>query len=113
MAGATTIIAVDLDPKKLEWAKAFGATHTVNPNDGDAVAAIKEITGGYGVNVSFEAVGSAPYVYDMRGKPLPLSYWSLPDEAMDSPQAMQPWARLAIEAAQRKPPPKPRRKRSR
>lgn len=58
-AGATTIIAVDLDPKKLEWAKAFGATHTLNPNDGDPVAAIKAITNGYGVNFSFEAVGRA------------------------------------------------------
>jgi len=57
LAGATTIIAVDIDPKKLEWAKEFGATHTVNPNDGDPVAAIKEITGGHGVNASFEAVG--------------------------------------------------------
>jgi S-(hydroxymethyl)mycothiol dehydrogenase len=57
LAGATTIIAVDLDPKKLEWAKEFGATHTVNPKDGDAVAAIKEITGGNGVDASFEAVG--------------------------------------------------------
>ena len=59
LAGATTIIAVDIDPKKLEWAKEFGATHTVNPNDGDPVAAIKEITGGYGVNASFEAVGKS------------------------------------------------------
>ena len=59
LAGATTIIAVDIDPKKLEWAKDFGATHTVNPKDGDPVAAIKEITGGFGVNVSFEAVGKA------------------------------------------------------
>jgi S-(hydroxymethyl)mycothiol dehydrogenase len=57
LAGATTIIAVDIDPRKLDWAKGFGATHTVNPNDGDAVAAIKEITGGFGVNASFEAVG--------------------------------------------------------
>jgi S-(hydroxymethyl)mycothiol dehydrogenase len=56
-AGATTIIAVDLDPKKLEWAKDFGATHTVNPNDGDPVEAIKELTGGNGVNFAFEAVG--------------------------------------------------------
>jgi S-(hydroxymethyl)mycothiol dehydrogenase len=57
LAGATTIIAVDLDPRKLEWAKEFGATHTVNPKDGDAVAAIKEIAGGHGVDASFEAVG--------------------------------------------------------
>jgi len=57
LAGATTIIAVDVDPRKLEWAKGFGATHTVNPKETDAVAAIKEITGGHGVNASFEAVG--------------------------------------------------------
>lgn len=57
LAGATTIIAVDLDPQKLEWAAKFGATHTVNPRDGDPVARIKELTGGNGVNYSFEAVG--------------------------------------------------------
>lgn len=59
LAGATTIIAVDVDPRKLEWAKGFGATHTVNPKDGDAVAQIKAITGGHGVNASFEAVGKS------------------------------------------------------
>jgi len=58
LAGATTIVAVDIDPRKLEWAKGFGATHTVNPKEEDAVARIKEITGGFGVNASFEAVGN-------------------------------------------------------
>ncbi|MBA2277436.1 MAG: Zn-dependent alcohol dehydrogenase [Chloroflexia bacterium] len=57
LAGATTIIAVDVDPKKLEWAKDFGATHTVNARDGDPVVRIKELTDGFGVNYSFEAVG--------------------------------------------------------
>jgi S-(hydroxymethyl)mycothiol dehydrogenase len=57
LAGATTIIAVDIDPRKLEWAKDFGATHTVNAREGDPVAKIKELTGGNGVNYSFEAVG--------------------------------------------------------
>ncbi len=57
LAGATTIIAVDIDPKKLEWAKLFGATHVINAREGDPVAKIKEITGGYGVDYSFEAVG--------------------------------------------------------
>jgi len=56
IAGATTIIAVDIDPKKLEWAKEFGATHTVNASQVDPVEAIKEITKN-GVNHSFEAVG--------------------------------------------------------
>ncbi len=59
LAGATTIIAVDIDPKKLEWAKAFGATHTVNPKEVDAIAAIKAITDGNGANYTFEAVGKA------------------------------------------------------
>ncbi len=54
-----TIIAVDIDPRKLEWAKDFGATHTVNSREVDAVAKIKELTGGNGVNFSFEAVGRA------------------------------------------------------
>jgi S-(hydroxymethyl)mycothiol dehydrogenase len=57
IAGATTIIAVDVDPRKLEWAKDFGATHTVNAREGDPIAKIKELTGGNGVNYSFEAVG--------------------------------------------------------
>jgi len=59
IAGATTIIAVDIDPRKLEWARQFGATHFVNPRDSDPVAQIKALTGGNGVNYSFEAVGSA------------------------------------------------------
>lgn len=59
LAGATTIIAVDIDPRKLEWARQFGATHTVNPREGDPVARIKALTGGHGVNYSFEAVGRA------------------------------------------------------
>lgn len=57
IAGATKIIAVDIDPKKLEWAKGFGATHTVNASEVDPVAEIKRLTGGNGVNHSFEAVG--------------------------------------------------------
>ena len=57
IAGATTIIAVDIDASKLEIAKTFGATHTVNAAEVEPVAAIKEITGGFGVDYSFEAVG--------------------------------------------------------
>jgi len=57
IAGATTIIAVDVDPQKLEWAKDFGATHTINAKEGDPVEKIKALTGGNGVNYSFEAVG--------------------------------------------------------
>ncbi len=57
LAGAKTIIAVDIDDRKLEWARSFGATHTVNGSKVDAVQAIKDLTGGHGVDVAIEAVG--------------------------------------------------------
>ena len=44
VAGATTIIAVDVDDQKLEWAKQFGATHTVNAKTDDPVERIRELT---------------------------------------------------------------------
>jgi S-(hydroxymethyl)mycothiol dehydrogenase len=57
LAGARTIIGVDLDKRKLEWAKAFGATHLVNATDEDPVEAIKAATDGNGADVVIEAVG--------------------------------------------------------
>ncbi|HYY82051.1 MAG TPA: zinc-binding dehydrogenase, partial [Actinomycetes bacterium] len=57
LAGARTVIAVDIDPRKLEWAKGFGATHTINSKEVDAVEAIKELTDGNGADVVVEAVG--------------------------------------------------------
>jgi S-(hydroxymethyl)mycothiol dehydrogenase len=57
LAGARTIIAVDLDPQKLEWAKDFGATHTVNASSEDPVEAIRALTDGNGADVCIEAVG--------------------------------------------------------
>ena len=57
LAGARTIIAVDIDDRKLEWAQGFGATHTVNAGSEDPVERIRELTGGVGVDVAIEAVG--------------------------------------------------------
>lgn len=57
LAGARTVIAVDLDARKLEWAREFGASHSVNASEGDPVEAIKELTGGFGADVVIEAVG--------------------------------------------------------
>src|SRR5213078_4070334 len=57
LAGASTIIGVDRDPKKLEWAKAFGATHTVDASKEDPVERIRALTGGNGADVCVEAVG--------------------------------------------------------
>lgn len=51
------VIAVDVADAKLELAKRFGATHTVNARTDDVVAAIQDITGGRGVDVAYEAAG--------------------------------------------------------
>jgi S-(hydroxymethyl)mycothiol dehydrogenase len=58
LAGAATVIAVDLDDRKLAWAKEFGATHTVNAGEEDAVEAVRALTGGNGADVCIEAVGN-------------------------------------------------------
>jgi S-(hydroxymethyl)mycothiol dehydrogenase len=73
LAGAGTIIAVDLDDRKLEWARGLGATHTVNSSEQDPVAAIQELTGGFGADVVIDAVGrpetwqQAFYARDLAG----------------------------------------------
>ncbi|WP_033292617.1 S-(hydroxymethyl)mycothiol dehydrogenase [Amycolatopsis jejuensis] len=73
LAGATKIIAVDRDDRKLAWARDLGATHTVNAAETDAVAAITELTGGFGADVVIDAVGrpetwkQAFYARDLAG----------------------------------------------
>ncbi len=59
---------------------------------------------------AFADAGSAPFVYQGQAKPIEMSYWSVPDEALESARAMRPWGRRAIEAALRKPAKKPRKK---
>lgn len=49
----------------------------------------------------FEAAGGQPFVYDAKGKAMSMGYFTAPDEAIESPTLMQPWARLALEAALR------------
>ncbi len=56
-AGARQVIAVDLDERKLEWAREFGATHTVNAGSGDVVEQLRALTGGFGPDVVIDAVG--------------------------------------------------------
>ncbi|HVU60819.1 MAG TPA: S-(hydroxymethyl)mycothiol dehydrogenase [Mycobacteriales bacterium] len=74
IAGARLVIAIDVDDRKLEWAKTFGATHTVNSRDNDIVAAVQELTGGLGTDVVIEAVGrpetyrAAFYARDLAGR---------------------------------------------
>jgi S-(hydroxymethyl)mycothiol dehydrogenase len=57
LAGARTIIAVDIDDTKLDWARGFGATHTVNSAREDPVERVRELTGGHGADVVIEAIG--------------------------------------------------------
>ncbi|GAA3296287.1 S-(hydroxymethyl)mycothiol dehydrogenase [Arthrobacter citreus] len=74
LAGATTIIAVDIDAKKLELAKAQGATHVINSKEEDPVEAIRALTGGNGADVVIDAVGrpetykQAFYARDLAGR---------------------------------------------
>ncbi len=63
LAGASTVIGVDLDPRKLELAKQFGATAVVDASSQDAVALIRELTDGNGADVCIEAVGN-PRVFE-------------------------------------------------
>ncbi len=57
LAGASTIIGVDIDDRKLDWARKLGATDTINSAKTDAIEAIKSLTGGNGADVVIEAVG--------------------------------------------------------
>ncbi len=90
ISGARKVIAVDIDERKLEWARGFGATDTVNSTDVDPVEAIRELTGGLGVDVAIEAIGlpqtleQAFYSRDLAGRlvmvgvPSPTMKWEMP-----------------------------------
>jgi len=73
LAGASTIIAIDVDDRKLGWAKEFGATHTINSREQDVVEGVQALTDGNGANVVVEAVGrpetykQAFYARDLAG----------------------------------------------
>ncbi len=73
LAGARTVIAVDLDDRKLDLAREFGATHTINAAENDVVASIQDLTDGFGADVVIDAVGrpatyeQAFYARDLAG----------------------------------------------
>src|ERR1700742_68347 len=73
LVGAKRIIAVDTDNKKLDWARDFGATHTINAAELDPVATIADLTDGNGADVVIDAVGrpetwkQAFYARDLAG----------------------------------------------
>jgi S-(hydroxymethyl)mycothiol dehydrogenase len=63
LAGARKVIAIDIDAKKLEWARSFGATDVVDASKTDPVAAVQALTDGLGADVCIEAVGD-PKVFE-------------------------------------------------
>jgi len=74
--GLTLAILADLGAGEKLWLKADEASRSV-----------------------FEAAGCERFVYQAKGKPMSMNYYSAPDDAMESPALMAPWARLALEAA--------------
>ncbi|CDO06557.1 S-(hydroxymethyl)mycothiol dehydrogenase [Mycolicibacterium cosmeticum] len=73
LVGAKKIIAVDTDNRKLDWARGFGATHTINAKELDPVETIQDLTDGFGADVVIDAVGrpetwkQAFYARDLAG----------------------------------------------
>src|SRR5258707_1224785 len=67
IAGAARIIAVDLVEMKRKTALQFGATDTVDPAEGDAIAQVKALTGGRGVDYSFEVIGLPETITQAHG----------------------------------------------
>jgi S-(hydroxymethyl)mycothiol dehydrogenase len=74
LAGARRIIAVDIDPMKLDWARSLGATHAIDASQvDDVVTAVQDFTDGFGADVVIDAVGrpetwkQAFYARDLAG----------------------------------------------
>ena len=90
LAGAAKIIAVDVDHRKLDWAKDFGATDTLNARETDVVAGIQDLTGGFGADVVIDAVGrpetwkQAFYGRDLAGTVVLVGV-PTPDMTLDMP----------------------------
>lgn len=90
LVGAKTIIAVDTDNTKLDWARDFGATHTINARELDPVKTIQDLTDGFGVDVVIDAVGrpetwkQAFYARDLAGTVVLVGV-PTPDMRLDMP----------------------------
>ena len=93
LAGAATIVALDLDDRKLAWAKDLGATHAVNTrglSHDEVVAAVREATNGFGADVVIDAVGrpetykQAFYSRDLAGRVVLVGV-PTPDMVLDLP----------------------------
>ena len=90
LAGASKIIAIDRDSRKLWRAKDFGATHTVDATTVDVVAVVRDLTGGFGADIVIDAVGrpetwrQAFYARDLAGTVVLVGVPS-PDSTLEIP----------------------------
>jgi S-(hydroxymethyl)mycothiol dehydrogenase len=90
LVGAKRIIAIDTDNTKLDWARKFGATHTINAHDLDVVKTVQDLTDGFGANVVIDAVGrpetwkQAFYARDLAGTVVLVGV-PTPDMRLDMP----------------------------
>src|SRR5690349_4228007 len=90
LVGARRIIAIDTDNTKLQWARTFGATHTVNARELDVVKTVQDLTDGFGANVVIDAVGrpetwkQAFYARDLAGTVVLVGV-PTPDMKLDMP----------------------------
>ena len=78
ISNASIIIAIDLLDTKLELAREFGATHTINASDGNVVERIMALTDGEGVHYAFESIGlvADPFVQSILcTRPRGLTVW--------------------------------------
>ncbi len=101
LAGAEKIIAVDTLARKLDFARQFGATHTVDASEGDAVERVKELTDGEGVHYAFEAIGNADaiaqafYMLRAGGRAVVIGI-PHPDAMLSVPAALFPYGERGI-----------------
>ena len=110
LANAGTIIAIDLDDRKLEWARGMGATHTINAAAGDVVEAVQALTGGFGADVVIDAVGrpetwkQAFYARDLAGTVVLVGV-PTPDMQLEIPAArrVRPWRLAQVVVVRRLP----------
>src|ERR1700750_3133661 len=90
LVGAKRIIAIDTDNTKLDWAREFGATHTINAKEFDVVETIQDLTDGNGADVVIDAVGrpetwkQAFYARDLAGTVVLVGV-PTPDMTLDMP----------------------------
>jgi len=87
-AGAATLVAVDIHPSKLDLARQFGATHTVDASKGMSVETIRSLTDGRGVDHAFDAVGSPDTVrhaFDVLARAGKLVVLGISKEAVSLP----------------------------